>query len=385
MDNNFDVNNNEGNNRTEEGHRPVLPSQSQPAPQYMTYSQMRGEGMNCSYPYQAAAENPFTVSSIERRNIKKNYFGTFMEALTHGIGAFVLAQIIFIVMMLCGYEFRYTEDNTAIVDWIYCLAASIPSVVFCIGIFIYDKFRSKSPLRSYLKPSGITAGTVIGFFGIVMFGYAVAMFAENVVSSVMFAAGVSPISEDYLTETDLTPAYLAAEFICSVILAPIGEELMFRGVILRRLSNVSQTFAIFVSAAIFGLMHGNILQTILGFTLGIVLGYAAVKTGSLLLPIAGHMFINAMSMSSEFVKYFLGAEASESFWMILMIVCFVVGLISIIVMGVRGKIRFPEYNDYHRKRTFPIMVSCVSFWIMLIYYVAEVVSACGPVTDKLME
>lgn len=326
----------------------------------------------------------FEVSPAERSAIKKNYFGTFMRALLHGIGGFVLAQIVFICMQLSGYEFRYTEDGIAIIDWAYSAAGSIPSILFCTGIFLHDLFKDGSEIKDYFRSDKIKGSTVVGFFGMVLFAYGAAIILQNLLLGGMFAAGISPIAEKYLTEPELTPQYLVCEVIFTVLLAPIAEELMFRGVVLRRLSSVSQTFAIFVSAAIFGLMHGNLLQAVLGFVVGIVWGYAAVKTGSLILPIAGHILINFFASSVSFVEYFLGEDISSAYWTAAIILFIVIGLISFIAVLASGKIKFPEYTEYHRKRTFPIMLTCVSFWILAAYYIYTVISVCGPATEKLM-
>ncbi len=389
-----DINNNENAansqnsvNSSPDGVRNASVSSNPPG--YTPYQPYNSGSMQYQ-PYGAynpmpAQPDMFAVTLEERRNIKRNYFAIFAKSLIHGIGAFILAQAIFLAMIAFGYEFRYDEANTAIVDWIYAIAGSIPSILFCIGIFIYDKCRSKNKLSSYFRCDKISGRFIIGFFGMLLLGYSAATIIQNLTISGMFAIGISPIAEEYLTVPELNPAYLVTEVIFTAILAPVAEELMFRGVILRRLSSVSQTFAIFVSAAIFGLMHGNLLQTILGFVMGIILGYAAVKTGSLILPIAGHIFINGFATSTSFVQYFISEEVSNMYWTVALLLFGVIGLIALIALLAAGKIKFPEYTEYHRKRTFPIMLSCVSFWVMLVYYVISVISVFGPVTDKLME
>ena len=51
-------------------------------------------------------------------------------------------------------------------------------------------------------------------------------------------------------------------FLYASVLAPISEELLFRGFILRSLRPFGKRFAIFGSAFFFGLFHGNLLQTV---------------------------------------------------------------------------------------------------------------------------
>lgn len=325
------------------------------------------------------------VSENERRAIKQNYRTAFTEAIIHDIGAIVLANIIFVIMMLCGYEFRMNDENTQIIDIPYAIAGSVPSMVFCLGIFLYDKGSSRKKLSEYFCTDGITPGRVFAFFGMVMLLYSVSVIIQQIVISGCFSAGFSPVKEEYLSDEDLSVSYLVWDIILSAILAPIGEELMFRGVILRRLSAVSQRFAIFASALIFGLMHGNLMQMILGFCVGLVFGYAAVKTGSLLLPIAGHILINTFAVSCSIVEFVTDEDTASMYWLCVLGIFFVIGIITLVILLARRGIELPRSTEYHRKRTFPVMVSCISFWVMLAVYVISIVSKFGPVTEKLME
>lgn len=79
-----------------------------------------------------------------------------------------------------------------------------------------------------------------------------------------------------------------------VILAPLGEELLFRGLVygwLRRM--LSFTPAAVLQAVPFGLLHGTLDYTIYASLLGVVLALVRERTGSLRVCIAAHMLVNA--------------------------------------------------------------------------------------------
>lgn len=80
-------------------------------------------------------------------------------------------------------------------------------------------------------------------------------------------------------------------FLYASILAPIGEEILFRGYVLRSLRPYGKRFAVLGSAVLFGLFHGNLLQTPYAILMGLVLGYVAVEY-SVTWSIALHMFNN---------------------------------------------------------------------------------------------
>jgi hypothetical protein len=81
------------------------------------------------------------------------------------------------------------------------------------------------------------------------------------------------------------------------ILAPIIEEIIFRGLILTELKKITAIpAAIIIQGMLFGIYHGNLQQAIYAGVLGIVLGYVCVKTGSLFCSILVHIFFNTTSL-----------------------------------------------------------------------------------------
>ena len=66
-------------------------------------------------------------------------------------------------------------------------------------------------------------------------------------------------------------------FLYGCILAPITEEILFRGLIQRTMLPFGKKFAILISSLTFGLFHGNLLQLPYAFAVGLVLGYVAVE------------------------------------------------------------------------------------------------------------
>ena len=80
-----------------------------------------------------------------------------------------------------------------------------------------------------------------------------------------------------------------------VILAPVVEELLFRGVIFSGFQrNYHAFWAIFLSALLFALFHLNPWQFGPTFLLGLILGWVRLRTGSLLAAIFTHALHNGM-------------------------------------------------------------------------------------------
>lgn len=89
----------------------------------------------------------------------------------------------------------------------------------------------------------------------------------------------------------------ATLIVLAVIMAPLFEEIIFRGIIQKGLLNngVKPWKAILISALFFGIVHGNPWQFVGAVLLGSILGLVYYKTQSLLLPILLHAFNNLVS------------------------------------------------------------------------------------------
>ena len=90
------------------------------------------------------------------------------------------------------------------------------------------------------------------------------------------------------------PTLLAgvAMFTYTVIIAPIAEEIIYRGLVIRLISPYGKKLAVFLSAFIFGFMHGNLSQFMSAFSTGLIYSIIAVYTGSIVPTIVMHILNN---------------------------------------------------------------------------------------------
>ncbi len=95
---------------------------------------------------------------------------------------------------------------------------------------------------------------------------------------------------------DQYSAYFLIGILCYGVIAPIAEELLFRGVLfayMRRFLGVRA--ALLVSALIFGVYHGNPVQGVYAFLMGCLIAYSYEYFGTFAMPIAVHMVSNILS------------------------------------------------------------------------------------------
>ena len=93
-------------------------------------------------------------------------------------------------------------------------------------------------------------------------------------------------------------------FIAVVIIAPLGEELLFRGFLQQILEKhwKDVTKAVLVTALFFAMIHMNPYWFVQIYILGILLGFLAWKTKSVLPPLILHGINNAMAMFFSFAE-----------------------------------------------------------------------------------
>ena len=111
--------------------------------------------------------------------------------------------------------------------------------------------------------------------------------------------------------------------IATVIMAPVGEELVCRGLSLEYLKRAGARFWVInvVQAALFGVMHLNLVQGVYAFLVGLVCGYLMLKYRNLLASIFFHAVFNAYSTFGTSIIEKLEAVNSTVYY----IGCLIVG------------------------------------------------------------
>ena len=163
-----------------------------------------------------------------------------------------------------------------------CLCAALGALVFLPGLK-----RDGITLRSlYARPSldwsvlplGIAVAFGLNFLG---------SFAVLGTEWLFNRFGYTVIIEDDSLHT-------AAYYVYAILLAPVAEEFMFRGGVLRVLKPHGEKFALAASGLCFAFFHGNLHQFPGTFLMGLWFGYLYLRSGSLALPTLTHMGLNAV-------------------------------------------------------------------------------------------
>ncbi len=120
-----------------------------------------------------------------------------------------------------------------------------------------------------------------------------------------------PHMSDYLDQAMrvLTRGPLLVSLISVSVMAPLFEEWLCRGLVLRGLmKKMKPVWAIVISAAFFAVLHMNPWQALAAFVLGLLFGYVYYKTGSLKLTMLMHCVNNTFSVLMSRIPEFAEAD-----------------------------------------------------------------------------
>ena len=198
----------------------------------------------------------------------------FMATVIYTVAAFVLSAEEYTAFCNSSYI-------TIIVNSVCQYLIAFP--VFVLMLLKTDKAQPREKSKICAKD----------FFLIMMIGETL-LFAGNLVGTLLnnvFGAVIGKIPENNVANIIAEiPIYLI--FIAVVVLPSIFEELIFRKLMIDRLSLYGDRMAILFSAVAFGLFHVNLYQFFYATLLGILLGYVYTKTGNVKYTILMHMIIN---------------------------------------------------------------------------------------------
>ena len=178
------------------------------------------------------------------------------------------------------------DDNTDIAVMVFSMLAS-----FCITfllIFRESFFASVTDMMTVNKNmTGAVALGVPVMFSAGISGVLIYLVAEQLAASFGITYDTAPLFEN---EYNIFGSIVEGVYVC--LIAPVMEELIYRGFVLGSLRQYGTKTAIIASALVFSVMHANFRQIPLAFLSGLVLGMAAVYTESVLTSVCLHIIYN---------------------------------------------------------------------------------------------
>ena len=208
--------------------------------------------------------------------------------------------LILMIRVFMGLALAQPHDFRGFV----ALAAVTQLVVIATPVLLMTVMLTRNPLRTLLldrRPGLWSLGAVV----------VLAIAIHPVVNALRnLVMQLYPLSDDVAAQLNNFggmlgggPMTLGRTLLLLVVLAVIPgicEELAFRGFVLSGLRHMGHKWqAIVVSAFFFGLTHAIFQQSIVACFLGILLGFIAVQTGSLIPCMLYHVLHNTLALASS--------------------------------------------------------------------------------------
>lgn len=197
-----------------------------------------------------------------------NWLGSVLSVLGADTGGF--------------YSFLEINDT-------YCIYILMDALVLIPGVLWFRRL----PAREEKKQGGFFGISPGGVLLLVLAGLALQLLS-NFLLTMIFAA-FPELMESYSQVLEnlgmYSPTVLSLLYTAAV--APLAEELLFRGLTLRILEEAFPFWAAnLLQAFYFGLIHGNLVQGGYAFGAGMLLGYLVKKKGTLAAGILCHFGVN---------------------------------------------------------------------------------------------
>ncbi|MBP3616650.1 MAG: CPBP family intramembrane metalloprotease [Lachnospiraceae bacterium] len=202
----------------------------------------------------------------------------------------VISQVVLIVFAYFMQWISLENGNMLpLAEWVRAHSVLISGVVKALSlaagaVAVWHYFVKETPVIAMPKGRKKDIGILVILGGC-------AALAVNILFSLIGFTGSSEVYEQVAEKQFALPLW--AGIILYGIVSPIAEEIVFRGIVYNRMHRqYGKWIAIISSALLFGLYHGNIVQALYGFILGLLIAVLYEKYASFAVPVIIHSAAN---------------------------------------------------------------------------------------------
>ncbi len=177
-------------------------------------------------------------------------------------------------------------------------AAYINMIAACLSALVAAVFYSMKR-RPFANAVNIRSASPVKVGSALVCGLTLQIPLGIILSLIPFPESVFNNHSEIMTATT-SPMWI--QLMYGVVIAPVIEEIFFRGIVHDRLSKVMPLpLAAALSSAGFALIHGELLSIIVAFACGYVLALLYSRFKTVLVPIAFHMGFNLLSYAVDYL------------------------------------------------------------------------------------
>lgn len=260
-----------------------------------------------------------------------------MISLTMGcaIVAYIIVQAV-VSGALLTFDLYDLYLNNALFQYSFSIiGVSFAAVAVPFGVMaLINKKKYASPLipNKVLKPQKALAW--------ICFGMLCCCISQVVVSFIVtfFQTFLGlELKSSEVTEPDSVFSSIMC-LISLAIIPALCEEFAMRCCSLQLLKKYGKGFSVVAVSIVFGLLHGNVVQFIFAFSVGLILGYITVATDSIVPAVFIHALNNSMSVVQMILNKYIGETVSNNTITAIYIVWMAAGIISAVYLALKKEL-----------------------------------------------
>lgn len=212
---------------------------------------------------------------------------------------FILVQVVAVVLLGDFIISTQPDKDPELVlhslesNGLFLAIALLLTSIICSGLIIaFSALHRHTPVKEYLHFLPVPTRQLLPYLGLML----------------IFAAGYNGLS--YLLDKPIVPGFMITAyqsagiyplfFFTFILAAPFLEELFFRGFLLDglRQSFFGPVLAVIITAIFWGAIHTQyeLFELVFIVGMGLILGYARIKTRSIFTPFFMHAMVNGIAM-----------------------------------------------------------------------------------------
>lgn len=242
---------------------------------------------------------------IERKTIQSYASGIALACLCFFVCRSLLHELVYWALRNLVYSLAPWAliSNQTCLQLAYCLSYGAS---LCFPFWVYQCFV-RIPLSSALPARRAGAKLLLPGICVGLAASTVGYATITATGGLLGFFGLAHLNSSLALPSD-PPALL---FYCLgiTVVPAVAEELVFRGVVLQSLRRFGDGFALLCSAAVFAVMHGNVMQAGNAFLMGLVIGYFVLMSGNIWVGVGIHLANNLLVLLLGSLSYIVAGQA----------------------------------------------------------------------------
>lgn len=317
-----------------------------------------------NYSFYGNEENNILIRDEKKKEIKR--LGLLIGAAF--ICQVILQNLLYLAISegLLSDEYKNDEVLDIALNIIYAIVGMLlPFYLFSGSMKKTSKAKEPLPLSSPKRKSEFILAVVAGL-GFCM----IASVCTSYITIFAEALGVTLLMPDTAMPSGISGFIITC--VRTVVCAAITEELCVRGYIMGNLRAYGDGFAIGMSAVIFALMHGNLIQAPFALIAGGAIGYFTIKTGTMWTGIVIHALNNFISVCISYLSQTVPQRAANVISIFIIYAVIMVGTLAFFLFFVMTREkrlinRCPELSSFEKIKAFTLNPAIIISFAYMLY------------------